>query len=388
MGAKRVLLTGATGFLGSYMAYEILSKSDDRLHCVARSGRRAARDRIESRLGRIAESLGREKSEVAEWINSELRDRLVVIDGDIADPHLGLAGEAYRSLEIDEIWHSAASVDFLPSRRKEIFRANVHGSETMLRLAEDSGASRFNYVSTAYVAGEKSGVVREENFDPAFPPNNPYEESKRVVEHRLGEWHRQVGIDYRILRATVLVGHSVTHRAHSSAGMYGWVGFVLDLYDEIKKVKPEYFRSNPLRVFADSGVHVNFICVDHAVECMLGIAATSRSLNDRFHVGSPVSTPLADLGRAITRAVGVEIEWVSDRRALQPYDFLFHRYAQRFNCYLVNLKHFELSNTSKYVSMADALVGRERLDKLVDDYIAQRQARPTWAGAPTLAAQL
>ncbi|NUR29417.1 MAG: polyketide synthase, partial [Catenulispora sp.] len=92
---RRILLTGATGFLGSQMLLDLLRHSDAHVYCLVRAG---DEDAAETRL---AEAL---RSYRLPW-STEVRRRITVLPGDIRSPHLGLSEERWTELahELDGI---------------------------------------------------------------------------------------------------------------------------------------------------------------------------------------------------------------------------------------------------------------------------------------------
>src|SRR5688572_6480294 len=118
MGA--VLLTGATGFVGTEILARFLDRGERSVYALVR-----AKD-----------------------------DHAVA--GDIERPGLGLAGSTADRLaeEVTTVVHCAASVSFdLPLGESR--RINVDGTRHVLELAERcEQLERMSYISTAYVAGE------------------------------------------------------------------------------------------------------------------------------------------------------------------------------------------------------------------------------------------
>ena len=80
----RVLLTGATGFLGAFLLHELLVTTDSTVHCLVR-----ARD-TEDGSRRVLENL---RSYGLDTGSSA--GRLVIICGDLAKPRLGLTEAAF-----------------------------------------------------------------------------------------------------------------------------------------------------------------------------------------------------------------------------------------------------------------------------------------------------
>src|SRR6188472_4682057 len=89
--------------------------------------------------------------------------RLEVLEGDISKLRLGLSEEDWRRLagEVRHVFHLAAIYDLsVPLELAQ--RVNVDGTGNVLDLCRACDRlERLNYVSTAYVAGKRTGVVYE-----------------------------------------------------------------------------------------------------------------------------------------------------------------------------------------------------------------------------------
>ncbi|MBB5062246.1 thioester reductase-like protein [Granulicella mallensis] len=148
------------------------------------------------------------------------RSRVQVFAGDVSQPNCGLDSAAYRRLsaETTRVIHSAATVRFDHSL-DEARRINVEGTRHILDFAGGVRALRsFAYVGTAYVAGERSGLVRENELAVGQSYRNTYEQTKAeaeaLVQSRLGS------IPGVILRPSIIVGDSRTGVTSSFKMMY------------------------------------------------------------------------------------------------------------------------------------------------------------------------
>ena len=127
-----ILLTGATGFLGTQIARQILTYEDTQVIALLRAA---------------DEDLARERLRREWWDWSELRsalgDRIQAQAGDITHPNLGLSPVQYAGLtrRVTHIIHAAADIRlFAPIA--ELRQINVSGTRHVLELArEDSGRS-------------------------------------------------------------------------------------------------------------------------------------------------------------------------------------------------------------------------------------------------------
>ena len=178
---RTVLLTGATGFVGSRIAHELLADGDLRVICLVREG-----DDVRARA-KVIDTL-RERQL---W-RPDFAGRLDVVAGDLNLNRLGLRAEAWRRLaeEPDLVLHAAALVNFLYDYRAHR-RSNLLGTIEMLRLAGAGRPVPFHYVSTlAALQSATTGrttTLGESEADPLRtpPPPGGYNRSKWVAERYL-----------------------------------------------------------------------------------------------------------------------------------------------------------------------------------------------------------
>lgn len=141
----RVLVTGATGYLGRRVA-ACLASAGHEVRALARPGHE----------GRVPQ-------------------RCRAVPGDVRDvPSLRQALE-----ECDALVHLAALVKMWVPDRREFDRINVEGLAGALRAAEDAGVRRIIYTSSVVALGPTDGAVRDEEFartDDRF--HTDYERSK------------------------------------------------------------------------------------------------------------------------------------------------------------------------------------------------------------------
>ncbi len=158
----RVLVTGASGFLGTALVAKILASLSDiaELLLLVRSKPGApAAERVRRRvLGSNAFESLRTR---ADWPALEAKVR--TLDGDLRHDKLGLSDDDLTALEtVDLVVHCAATVEF-DAPIDEAFETNLVGPNRLLDTLEASGAHprRIVHVSTAYVAGLVKGHVPE-----------------------------------------------------------------------------------------------------------------------------------------------------------------------------------------------------------------------------------
>jgi thioester reductase-like protein len=211
-------LTGSTGFIGAEILRRILDREPER--CVFALVR-AADDREAAWRGR--EVLFRLYMGEEPGTENAMR-RVRWIRGDLTAAGLGLAPAARTAIaaECDEMIHAAAATEWdLPLAQAEA--VNVTGVRGVLDLAAEGArggrAPRLVHVSTAYVAGRRSGVVHPEDLpgpDAAF--NNTYEATKAQAERLLRE--RMGSLPITVVRPSIVVGDSRTGRTFNFNVLY------------------------------------------------------------------------------------------------------------------------------------------------------------------------
>jgi long-chain acyl-CoA synthetase len=182
---SRVLLTGATGFLGMEVLARLLERTDREVLCLVRAADQAA---AEERLDGVLTKLYSDAS--------PHRARVHALPGDLT------TGVEAPDGAIDVVCHCAASIAFDLSL-DEAREINVDGTRAILELAREAGARRFVHVSTAYVSGTHSGVFTEGMLGTDF--RNTYEQTKCEAERFVGEVS---GMEVAIARPSIVMGES------------------------------------------------------------------------------------------------------------------------------------------------------------------------------------
>ena len=144
-----VLLTGATGFLGRYLALEWLERMelvDGTLICLVRA------ESDEDARRRLDKTFDSGDPELLAHFQELAADHLEVIAGDKGEANLGLDQQTWQRLAdtVDLIVDPAALVNgVLPY--SELFGPNVVGTAELIRLALTTKLKPYSYVSTADV---------------------------------------------------------------------------------------------------------------------------------------------------------------------------------------------------------------------------------------------
>lgn len=174
------LLTGATGFLGGYLARRL-----------AAEGRRLRA------LVRVGTDLKRIPSQVSD-----------VVWGSIDEPDAlerAVAG-------VDVVFHAAARVGGGGTR--QLFQTdNVVATELLLGAAARAGVRRLVHVSSAGIYGSDSarGVITEETpLDPGIQQRGAYAWSKAEADRRVRDFALRSRFDAVVVRPGILYGRGAT----------------------------------------------------------------------------------------------------------------------------------------------------------------------------------
>jgi len=199
-----IFLTGATGYIGSYVAAGLLRQSEESLALLVR-----ARD-TQHAIERLWQAW--QLHMPFEEFEACVSDRVRVVCGDLSAPDLGLDAEAWRSLahDITSVIHVAASLN--RKSAKSCFNVNLRGTLSVIRLAGDAnahhGLRRFSDVSTVAVAGRRSHELVDEAhiIDWDRSDYDPYARTKKFCEHMVHELLPDV--DRVVFRPSTVLGDS------------------------------------------------------------------------------------------------------------------------------------------------------------------------------------
>ncbi len=257
-----VFMTGFPGFIASrlikklhenYAEFEFLCLVQPKFYELAVSSRKEIEQEIPGLTGRIS-----------------------LLKGDITETSCGLSGADLDTVlnKVEDVWHLAAIYD-LTIAREPAYRVNVVGTRTILDLISRMKAFRRHfYISTAYVAGLRTGTIYEEELDAGQKFKNHYEETKFLAEIEVKRTARQYPTT--IFRPGITVGDSVTGLTQKFDGPY----YPLRTIDKL----PTWFAM----VQVGSGKEtINLVPVDFLVAAMAFLAVKVNSEGKVYHLTDP-----------------------------------------------------------------------------------------------------
>lgn len=288
---EHILLTGATGYLGSSLLDELLRTSQATVYCLIRPMQ--GQDAYE-RLQRVME--GYFGSEVVQ----RMEGRVVAVQGDLEQPDLGLVGPVRDLLlaKIDAILHCGAEVKHF-GEAEYFHRVNVESTERLLDLARGRNV-RFHYVSTLGIPEDLAMGGQWETFaseggyqDPSLDTGNVYTNSKLAAERRVIRACEEEGVPATVYRVGNLSCHSETgafQRNIDNNAFYRMLKAML-LLGKAPSVSWQ----------------VDLTPVNFASGAIAALALQDRTAGRLFHICNPVQLPYAEMVESF-RSLGYRIE--------------------------------------------------------------------------------
>jgi UDP-glucuronate decarboxylase len=258
--AKRVLVTGGAGFLGSHLCERLVAGGDDVL-CVDNyfTGRK---DNIQQLLG---------------------------------DPHF----EAMRHdvthplfVEVDEIYNLAcpASPIHYQFDPVQTTKTSVIGAINMLGLAKRVKAKIFQ-ASTSEVYGDPTLHPQPEFYRGNVNPIGPracYDEGKRCAETLFFDYYRQHGLKIRVAR----IFNTYGPRMHPNDGRV------------VSNFIVQALTNAPITLYGDGTQTRAFCYVDDLIDGFRALMAAEDDITGPINLGNPVETSVAELAEQVIAMTG------------------------------------------------------------------------------------
>lgn len=254
-------LTGGTGFLGTEIVLRLIRTTEDPVYVLVRAG-------SEEEAAHRLKACWQHSDELCGSIGS----RVIPVPGDITKPDLNVDPHTISTLQssVTKVFHCGAEIGFQKDE-KELLSVNCKGTENVLDFVSGfSMLRRFIHISTAYVAGQKEGLIMEDDR-PGTSFSSLYEKSKALSEDLV----RVSGLPYSICRPGMIVGDSLTGRVRNFNTIY----YVL------KQVLLGKMRVLPIR----PDTCINIVPVDYVADATVKIADSDDAAGRTFHLTCPSS---------------------------------------------------------------------------------------------------
>lgn len=302
LAMQSVLLTGATGYLGSHILYELLNNTNTHIYCLIRQ---SAHTTLDEKL----------KDSMAFYFNEDivalLQNRVTVIQGDLSKEKLDLSAKDYATLteEIDAIIHCGADVRHFGAAT-HFNDVNVEGTRYLLELAKRKAGVHFHYVSTIGIPEELAATQWGEKqalgeFDYDVSLSNVYTQSKLEAENLVRNAVND-NIPVSIYRVGNLTCHSQTGKFQRNIDDNAFYRMMKSMLHLGKTPTANW--------------HVDFTPINYASQALIALARQPKSNGHIFHLCNPVPLAYLDLIDAI-KDMGYELDIVA---ANEYEDWLLH----------------------------------------------------------------
>jgi UDP-glucuronate decarboxylase len=258
--AKRVLVTGGAGFLGSHLCEHLVRTGHDVL-CVDNF--------FTGTKSNLAGLLG--------------NPRFELMRHDITFP---------LYVEVDQIYNLAcpASPIHYQFDPVQTTKTCVHGSINVLGLAKRVKARIFQ-ASTSEVYGDPEVNPQFESYVGRVNPIGPracYDEGKRCAETLFFDYWRQHGLSIKVAR----IFNTYGPRMHRDDGRV------------VSNFIVQALLGRPITLFGDGGQTRSFCYVDDMVEGCVRFMATGPEVTGPVNLGNPVELSMLQLAQTIKRLTG------------------------------------------------------------------------------------
>ena len=258
---KRILVTGASGFVGNHLVGEL-------------------------------------RMQGAEVLTLDTQDANPI---DIRD-WLRMTAFAGRSEKIDLVYHLAALM-FVPysfENPREVYEVNVLGTLNTLELCRLYHVEKIVFASS-YVYGNPHYLPVDE--DHPLNPTSPYARSKVLAEHLCKSYYEDCGLNCTIVRPFNIYGEG-----------QGDSFLIPSIFNQLADGKIELMDPEPRR---------DYLYIGDAIEAYLRAGNYSKSDFEVFNIGSGVSYSVAEIVGKVVDASGrqeVEVNYQQRRRRAEIMD--------------------------------------------------------------------
>ncbi len=308
----RVLVTGATGFVGKALLPKLSN------HQV--------------------KVLGRSKP-------SEVESR------DFFKADINKSGDYQEALQgVDCVIHLAARVHVMKDRAIDPLKAyrsvNRDGTLNLARQAKDAGVKRFIFISTIKVNGEYSKPNQPFRFDDNPTPSDPYAVSKLEAEQGLRALAEQGEMSIVVIRPPLIYGPGV------KANFLSMIRFI--------------DKGVPLPLGAIDNSR-SLLAVENLVSLIVTCLSHPNASNKTFLVSDDRDLSTTELLRLMAESLGRPARLISiSERSLRWLATLFCK--QRFSDRLCNSLQVDVTYTKQMLDWGPKISVEDQLDKVTQDY--------------------
>ncbi len=264
---SRILVTGAAGFLGSHLCDALLKQGHDVIGL----------DNISSGQ---AENLDHLKD----------HKHFAFVAHDVRDPFFAM---------VDEIYNLACPASPIYYQREPVgtVTTNVIGAINMLELARKQGA-KILQTSTSEVYGDPKVHPQTEDYLGNVNCTGPracYDEGKRCAETLFFDYHREKGIDIKVVR----IFNTYGPRMRPDDGRV------------VSNFIMQALKNEPITIYGEGRQTRSFCYVDDLIKAIIGMMNTPEGTTGPVNIGNPNEFTIAELAEKVIKMTGSKSELVN-----------------------------------------------------------------------------
>lgn len=273
---ETIFLTGFPGFIAGRLV-ERLASPETQVFLLVQS--------------QFTEKAARDIEKISEKSGVPL-ENFALVEGDITRENLGMSAEDLKTVleETTDVFHLAAIYD-LAVEKDLAYRVNVEGTKNVNEIAKKMPRlRRYNYISTCYVAGKRTGEILETELEHDAGFRNFYEETKYLAEVEVEKLKDELPVT--IFRPSVVIGDSETGETAKYDGIY----YVIFYYKKF----PSLLR---LVNVGNRIVKLNLVPVDFVVEGIAALSKDENAIGQTVALADPNPHTTGEICDAIAEAV-------------------------------------------------------------------------------------
>ncbi len=278
------LLTGATGFLGSFLLEALLRLCDDPIVVLVRGQHHDhAKLRVSTALTKTPIS--------PDVVSAAMRGRVQVLCADISQANLGLSQDQWATLtkSITTVFHCAAEVDYVKTYQ-DLRPANVTGTREVIRFCCSERTKELNFISTTFVCGWLGQKLESFRNTDMRGLDFGYAQSKWVAEQLVYEAEKR-GLKTRVFRPAFITASESGHFSRS---------------DIVTRVLGYMIRHE---LSFDSENQVSFLPAEICANNIVAISLLDDTQNTTFHLTASKYYSMATVSRLINALFAYEFSY-------------------------------------------------------------------------------
>lgn len=260
----KILVTGAAGFIGSYLCEKLLKDPINRIIGV------------DSFIGPTPINL---KQFNLQSLKNQPRFQFIEMDLMTADLDNLLN-------EVDIIYHLAGMPGVRSSWGNDFdpyVRNNILVTQRLLEAAKNKNLTKFIYASTSSIYGEKSGKVSEESIP---TPLSPYGITKLTGEHLCHVYYKSFGVPIVVVRFFTVYGP----RQRPDMAFHRFIAQIL--------------KEEPITIYGDGTQSRDFTFISDCVDATSAVLNQDHLIGRTINIGGKERASINEIIRILEQLTG------------------------------------------------------------------------------------